>query len=76
MSTCNNGIDIPILLTEECDGVYTSDQCIRHADAISYLSLPADSSLAVIVTNLVLALMYKDEQIAELTTRIEILENL
>lgn len=72
---CLNNIDIPQPQTELCGGVYTSDQCIRHADAISYLNLPANSSITTIVTNLILALMFKDEQIASLNARIEILEN-
>ena len=71
---CNNNIDIPTPQTEVCGGVYTSDQCIVHADAIIYLSLPINSSINTIINNMVLALMYKDEQIASLIARIEILE--
>ena len=72
---CNNGIDIPSLSTESCNGDYTSTQCIVHPTALSYLNLPANSSQQVINNTLILALQYKDEQIAQLTERIETLEN-
>ena len=43
---------------------------------LSYLNLPINSSQQAINNALILALQYKDEQIAQLTERIEILENI
>lgn len=82
MSTCVNDINIPNLQEEVCDGVYTSDTCIVHSGAITYLGLPANSSVSTILTNMILSLMSKDgqiavlvSQVADLTTRVETLEN-
>jgi hypothetical protein len=74
MPNCYTGTDVPTLQEEECGGVYTSDACIVHAAAITYLNLPANSSVNTIVNALVLALMYKEEQITALSDRITILE--
>ena len=71
---CPNGISIPQLPTEECGGIYTSDSCIAHESSIVSLGLPANSSLETIVNTLVIALLYKEEQIQSLTARIEALE--
>jgi len=73
---CNNGTSVPTLTQESCNGVYTSTQCIIHPTAISYLNLPINSSQQAINNALILALQYKDEQIAQLIERIEILENI
>ena len=73
---CNNGTSVPTLTQESCNGVYTSTQCIIHPTAISYLNLPINSSQQTINNALILALQYKDEQIAQLTERIETLENI
>lgn len=69
------GTNIPELLqSEPCDGIYTSDSCIIHPQAITALNLPVNSSLNTIITALVLGLQYKEEQIQELIARIEVLE--
>jgi len=73
---CQTGTEVPELITESCNGVYTSTQCIIHPTAISYLNLPINSSQQAINNALILALQYKDEQISQLTERIEILENI
>ena len=73
---CNNGTSVPTLTQESCNGVYTSTQCIIHPTAISYLNLPINSSQQAINNALILALQYKDEQIAQLIERIETLENI
>lgn len=74
MSACLIDINIPTLPEEICDGVYTSDACIIHSGAISYLTLPINSSINTVINALVLALIYKDEQINSLTARVVILE--
>jgi len=71
---CYTGTDVPEKLEEACGGNYTLDQCIIHASAISYLELPTNSSLMTIINTFVLALMAKDDQIAELDARITALE--
>lgn len=73
---CNNGTSVPTLTQESCNGVYTPTQCIVNIPALSYLNLPANSSQQVINNALILALQYKDEQIAQLIERIETLENI
>ena len=72
---CNNGTSIPEPLVEECQGIYTSDNCIVHPESISVLNLPINSSVNTIITAFTTALMYKEEQIQELILRIEALEN-
>ena len=72
---CNEGTNIPELLEEECNGIYTSTNCIIYSAAISYLNLPPNSSLTTIILNLVLANQAKDELIAGLNDRLTILEN-
>lgn len=71
---CQNGTTIPTLTEEICSGVYTSDNCIIHSEAITALNLPVNSSVRVILNALVLAIQYKEEQIQTLTERIEALE--
>mgnify|MGYP006943095540 CR=1 FL=1 len=71
---CNNGTSVPELITESCNGVYTSTQCIINPTAISYLNLPINSSQQAINNAFILALQYKDEVISGLIERIEALE--
>ncbi len=71
---CQTGTSVPTLTQETCNGEYKSTQCIIHPTAISYLNLPINSSQQAINNALILALQYKDEQIAQLTERIETLE--
>jgi len=71
---CNNGTSVPELITESCNGEYKSTQCIIHPTAISYLNLPINSSQQSINNAFILALQYKDEQIAQLIEKIETLE--
>ena len=73
---CYTGTNVPpILEIEPCGGIYKSTECIVHENAIPYLNLPEkDSSVKNIINNLVLALLYKDEQIANQTTIIEELQ--
>jgi len=71
---CQTGTSVPSLAEEVCNGEYKSTQCIIHPTAISYLNLPVNSSQQAINNALILALQYKDEQIAQLIERLEILE--
>jgi len=71
---CYTGTNIPTPISENCGGIYTSTECIVQESAIPYLNLPANSSVKNIINNLVLALLYKDEQIANQTTIIDELQ--
>ncbi len=76
MSTCYTGTNLPLELeTEPCNGEYTLTNCIVNSAAIPYLNLPANSQLNTIISNLILAMQYKDEQIAILTAQIVALDN-
>ncbi len=76
MSTnCYNGTSLPTPLQENCDGVYTSDECAVHPAAIVYLNLPINSSLYTIVNTIVLSLMSKDNEIAALQEIVVDLQN-
>ena len=72
---CNQNTDIPELPSEECGGVYTSSKCITNPLALPYYNLPINSSLFAIINAQILVNQYKDELIADLTARIEALEN-
>lgn len=65
MEECNTGITI-VKTIEECDGNYTSTNCIATPNAITYLDLSAGASQTQINANIVSALMRKDEQISEI----------
>jgi hypothetical protein len=67
---CNDGVTIPQLISEECNGIYKNDICVKHPGAITALNLPANSSLNTIVNALVLAIQYKEEQIQDLQDQI------
>lgn len=72
MNNCYTGTNVPpTLIVEPCEGIYKNDACVIHESAIPYLELPANSSVKEIINNLVLALLYKDEQIQNQTTIIE-----
>lgn len=75
MNNCYTGTNVPPLEEETCDGIYSSTNCVIHQGAITYLNLPANSSVATIIGAFILNQMYQDELIAQLTTRIENLEN-
>jgi hypothetical protein len=70
-TNCYIGTSVPTLESEPCDGKYTNTQCIIHSGIISYLELPANSTLDQILTNIVLSLQAKDEQIANLQEQID-----
>lgn len=74
-TTCYTGTNIPPLENEICNGCYTSSKCIIHAAALTYLNLPANSSLETIITNLLLAHVNKDSLISSLEARVTALEN-
>lgn len=74
MSTeCLTGTNIPTLSEAPCDGIYLSDSCVVHAGAITALSLPINSSLETVINTLVLAIIYKQEQILDLQAQIDAL---
>ena len=75
MSTnCNNGIVIPNLENDECNGKTMSTKCIIHVDSIPSLDLPQNSSQYEINQTLILALNSANNRIEALETLIENLE--
>lgn len=77
MECANNGVftptnDDPVL----CNGVFTSTECALTPTAYPYLQISINQSQDLINKNLILNLQFKDQQIADLLTRIEALENL
>lgn len=70
---CYSGTTNPDKIEEVCDGVYTSDQCIIHEAALTYLGLAANSSIKDIINQFILALMQKDVQIQQLQQQIDAL---
>lgn len=69
-TNCYTGTTIPPLESEPCDGRYTKTSCVFHEGVITYLGLGANTTLDEILMTIVLAFQAKDEQIAELQTRI------
>lgn len=71
---CPNGVTIPPNLpSQECQGIYTADSCVVHQDSIVSLGLPANSSLETVVNTIVIALLFKQEQVESLEAQIELL---
>jgi len=70
-NNCFIGVTPIELESEPCNGEYTSTSCIINPNILTYLNLPANSSMTDIVTNLILALQYKDEQLQNLQTQID-----
>jgi hypothetical protein len=50
----------------ECDGIYTLDDCIVHSNAISFLSIPANSSIKDIFNAMVTKLIDLNNRITAL----------
>ena len=61
--------------TIECNGDYTNTNCIIHEEAISILSLPANSSLTKVVENLLLALVDTKNRLSIAENNITQLQN-
>jgi hypothetical protein len=74
--TCNDGVDIPTLISEPCNGEYISTACITSPVSIIALNLPINATQQQINNALVLVVQNLLQQIVELTTRIEVLETL
>jgi hypothetical protein len=72
----------PILAEDKCKGVQTSTDCLIHEGAITYLNLPPNSTITVILQALLLSLVDARNRITVLETlsadyeiRITALEN-
>lgn len=67
MGTCpNNGVNIPPSQTEPCKGVYTSDNCVLHEQALVEFNLPADSSVNTIIETMYTAIVSMQQRITAL----------
>lgn len=66
MLTCNNGINIPILDTDPCNGDRTPAQCVIDPTVYAELGLSANSTQQQINQALYLALLNLRAQIENL----------
>lgn len=66
MSTCPQGIEIPSPLIEPCKGIYTSDSCIIHPQALVELGLTADSSINTIIETMYTAIVSMQNRLTAL----------
>ena len=66
---CNNGINIPTLTSDPCNGRRISTDCAIYPSAITSLDLPPNSSNTEVINALVLA-------INSLIGRVELLETI
>ena len=66
---CNNGINIPTLPSDPCNGERISTDCVTYSSAITLLDLPPNSSNTEVINALVLA-------INSLIGRVELLETI
>jgi hypothetical protein len=69
-NTCYEGTVVPEQIIEPCEGIYTKTDCIVHEAAITYLELPANTSLTQVIYNMVLSLQAKDTLISDLQNQI------
>lgn len=67
-ANCNNGITIPTLITDSCNGEVKLSDCVIYQDAITYLGLPANSNITTIIEALVLSLKDARDRILVLET--------
>lgn len=67
-TNCDNGIVIPTLITDPCNGKTKSSDCIIYEEAITYLGLPANSNITTIIQALVLSLKDARDRILDLET--------
>lgn len=66
MGVCINGVEVPEPIIEECGGVYKSDVCIIHPEALVELSLPINSSVNIIIQTMYTAIVSMQARITEL----------
>lgn len=66
METCYKGVAISTKVVEACGGDYKSADCILTPNALTYLSLPVNSSQSEINAAVQASLMAKDELIGEI----------
>lgn len=72
---CNTKVELPQLLDEPCNGNYTSTNCVFTAKRFQYLGLDVNSTITDVISNLILALQYKDTQIENLQQQINALND-
>lgn len=71
---CDNNIIIPVLPSDDCNGERKSTNCIIYPTAITYLSLPEDSTVTQVIDNLLLSLVDARNRIELLETLVENLD--
>ena len=73
MQNCNNGINIPTLETDPCNGERVSAGCVVDSGIYSELSLPANSTQQQINQALYLAFLNLKATTENLQTQIDLL---
>ena len=74
MATCYQGIQIPTLQSDPCNGKTKNSACIIHPDALTLLELPANSPIRDIINTYAIALNSALNRIQALETIVEDLE--
>lgn len=75
MNDCNNGISIPTLTSDSCQGKRISTNCVFSPTAVTYLGLPANSSIETIFSALLVSLVDARARIATLEGQVILLDN-
>jgi hypothetical protein len=70
------GITIPALNNDLCKGVTTSADCVINKLAITFLSLPANSTQTQVTNALLASLVDARQRIVNLEERVDNLENI
>ena len=65
---CNNNTQI-VQIPDNCNGERKSTNCVIYPSAITYLSLPTESTATQVIDNLLLSLV-------DARNRVQLLENL
>ena len=65
---CNNGIVIPTLSPDPCNGKQYSTKCVLHEDAMVLLNLPPNSTLETILNTYLVSLSAALTRITALET--------
>ena len=75
MSTvCYEGVSMPQQITEICKGIYTSDVCTLHAQAMPDFNLPINSSLNTIIETMKTIIVSQNLRTTNLETEIATLK--
>jgi hypothetical protein len=76
MSTdCYEGINIPLQITEICNGDYKSDICVLHSQAIPDFNLLPNTSINIIIETFKTIILSQNQRLLSLENDVQILKN-